>query len=160
MSGSNISRNFKRLQKTINIFNLLKKLHDGRFLFYRLSWLAASPADLTRDPPFDLDDIGGRGEPDASQNTLPTLQLVHLQHGAGSLQLPLCRLDISCNLPYTHTHVTTLAPDYAWPSQVPWWKRIIDIVRYIKDTIWEAYDPRYKIRQILKFYEEDVWLCS
>lgn len=56
------------------------------------------PADFTGHPSFHLDDIGGAGESQAPQNSLPALQLVHLQDGLSFLQLPLGCSDICSDL--------------------------------------------------------------
>lgn len=47
------------------------------------------PADFTGHPSFHLDDIRGAGEAQPPQDSLPALELVHLQDGLSLLQLPL-----------------------------------------------------------------------
>lgn len=47
------------------------------------------PADFTGHPSFHLDDVGGAGESQTPQDSLPALQLVHLQDSLSLLQLPL-----------------------------------------------------------------------
>lgn len=47
------------------------------------------PADFTGHPSFHLDDVGGAGESQTPQDSLPALELVHLQDGLSLLQLPL-----------------------------------------------------------------------
>lgn len=56
------------------------------------------PADFTGDPPFHLDDVGRTGEAEAPQDSLPALELVHLQDGARFLQLQLGRSNLSGDL--------------------------------------------------------------
>lgn len=56
------------------------------------------PADLTGHPPLHLDDVRRAGEAEAPQNSLPALELVHLQDGAGLLQLPLGCPDLGGDL--------------------------------------------------------------
>lgn len=60
------------------------------------------PANFTCDPSFHLDDIRRTGESEASQDSLPALQLVHLQDGPGFFQLSLGCSDVSCDLKNTH----------------------------------------------------------
>lgn len=55
---------------------------------------ATLPANFTGDSPFHLDDIRRAGEAEASQNSLPALQLVHLQDGPSFLQLSLGRSNV------------------------------------------------------------------
>lgn len=61
------------------------------------------PADLTGHTPLHLDDIRGAGEAEAPQDSLPALQLVHLQDRLGLLQLPLGCPDICSDLRRNHT---------------------------------------------------------
>lgn len=61
------------------------------------------PADFTGDPAFHFDDIRGAGEAESSENSLSALQLVHLQDGAGFLQLPFGGSNLGRNLS-THTN--------------------------------------------------------
>lgn len=67
----------------------------------------AVPADFTGDPPLHLNDIRRAGESEAPQNSLPALELVHLQDGPSFLQLPLGRSNICCNLKQKHMHTNT-----------------------------------------------------
>lgn len=69
---------------------------------------ASLPADFTGNPPFHLDDVGGTGEAEASQNSLPALQLVHLQDGPSFLQLSLGCSNVCGDLKNTHTHMYKL----------------------------------------------------
>lgn len=59
------------------------------------------PADFTGDSSFHLDDIRRAGESKAPQNSLPALQLIHLQNGPSFLQLSLGRANIRSNLRHT-----------------------------------------------------------
>lgn len=56
------------------------------------------PANFTGDPPFHLDDIRRTGKTETSQDSLPALQLVHLQDGPSFLQLSLGRPNICRDL--------------------------------------------------------------
>lgn len=58
----------------------------------------ASPADLTSHAPLHLDDVRGRGEPQAPQDTFAALELIHLQDGSCFLQLSLRGLNVHCDL--------------------------------------------------------------
>lgn len=62
------------------------------------------PANFTGNSAFHLDHIRGAGEAEAPQNSLPALQLVHLQHGPSFLQLSLGRSNVCCDLKHTHPH--------------------------------------------------------
>lgn len=56
------------------------------------------PAYLTSHAALHLDDVRGSGEAQAPQHAFPALQLVHLQHCARPLQVPLGGLDVARDL--------------------------------------------------------------
>lgn len=72
-------------------------------------WQSTLPAYFTCDTSFHLDDIRGTGESEASQNSLPALQLVHLQDSPSFLQLSLGCSNICCDLKRKHANVKSLA---------------------------------------------------
>lgn len=65
-----------------NVFTIIHHIHHPRMTGGGGSRL---PADFTGHPSFHLNNIRGAGEPQAPQNSLPALQLVHLQDGLSLL---------------------------------------------------------------------------
>lgn len=96
------------------------------------------PANFTGDPPFHLDDVRRTGESEAPQNSLPALQLVHLQDGLSFLQLSLGRSNICCNLKHTHKHVLLHHATFTWCQLGEALSGFLEKIKSIKCTLITA----------------------
>ena len=120
----------------------------SRFLIICVQWhhcistngCLSQPADFTSDSAFHLDDVGGAGEAKASQNSLPALQLVHLQDGSGFLQLSLGGSNICPNLKHTHTKKQKQKRTHVLLYNAAFSKRDLGVAFLKKKLYWKHFD--------------------